>query len=138
MKNVNATTVNTNSNTKGTIMKNFFTSFTTKHPKTAKALVKAKDKLFYITKIIAQSAVLMLLFPAVVVGAVGGCIVLKTKVNKYTIGAVGVVTAITAVASVAVVVATGAWAGLAIATAVTASMCFAVDIYSWFKNRKAK
>ena len=47
-------------------------------------------------------------------------------------------TAAVAVASVVTIVAAGAVTGLLVAAAVTTAVCVAIDLVSWFKNRKAK
>ena len=149
MKTVNAVveTVETKTESKETSMKtkvnSYFNTLAANNPKLAKAVKAFKSGSVYLVKNYVASVFGIAILPAIVVG--GTCVVglMKYKGGKYVTnkkavyGVIGV-TASVAVASVVTIVAAGAVTGLLVAAAVTTSVCLAVDVWSWFKNRKAK
>ena len=148
MKTVNnavVKTVNT-SESKETSMKtnvkSYFANLAEKHPRLANALKNVKDYSWSIVKTFVASALFVGTLPALVAGSAVGFAFAKYKGGKLlsnktvVVSALGV-TATLAVASLVTAVVVAPVAFAIASTAVTA-MCLAADLYSWFKNRKAK
>lgn len=149
MKTVKAVveTVETKTESKETSMKtkvnSYFNTLAANNPKLAKAVKAFKSGSVYLVKNYVASVFGIAILPAIVVG--GACVVglMKYKGGKYSTNKKAVysalgVTAAVAVTSVVAVVAAGAVTGLLVAAAVTTAVCVAIDLVSWFKNRKAK
>ena len=149
MKTINAVaeTVETKTKSKETSMKtkvnSYFNTLAANNPKLAKAVKAFKSGSVYLVKNYVASVFGIAILPAIVVG--GACVVglMKYKGGKYltnkkAVYSVAGVTAAVAVASVVTIVAAGAVTGLLVAAAVTTAVCVAIDLVSWFKNRKAK
>ena len=149
MKTINAVaeTVETKTKSKETSMKtkvnSYFKTLAANNPKLAKAVKAFKSGSVYLVKNYVASVFGIAILPAIVVG--GTCVVglMKYKGGKYLTNKKAVysvlgVTATVAVASIVTVVAAGAVTGLLVAAAVTTAVCVAIDLVSWFKNRKAK
>ena len=149
MKTVNAVTetVETKTESKETSMKtkvnSYFNTLAANNPKLAKAVKAFKSGSVYLVKNYVASVFGIAILPAIVVG--GACVVglMKYKGGKYltnkkAVYSVAGVTAAVAVASVVTIVAAGAVTGLLVAAAVVTAVCVAIDLVSWFKNRKAK
>ena len=148
MKTVKAVveTVETKTESKETSMKtkvnSYFNTLAANNPKLAKAVKAFKSGSVYLVKNYVASVFGIAILPAIVVG--GACVVglMKYKggkyLNKKAVYSVAGVTAAVAVASVVTIVAAGAVTGLLVAAAVTTAVCVAIDLVSWFKNRKAK
>ena len=149
MKTINAVaeTVETKTKSKETSMKtkvnSYFNTLAANNPKLAKAVKAFKSGSVYLVKNYVASVFGIAILPAIVVG--GTCVVglMKYKGGKYltnkkAVYSVAGVTAAVAVASVVTIVAAGAVTGLLVAAAVVTAVCVAIDLVSWFKNRKAK
>ena len=149
MKTVKAVveTVETKTESKETSMKtkvnSYFNTLAANNPKLAKAVKAFKSGSVYLVKNYVASVFGIAILPAIVVG--GACVVglMKYKGGKYltnkkAVYSVAGVTAAVAVASVVTIVAAGAVTGLLVAAAVVTAACVAVDLFSWFKNRKTK
>lgn len=140
VKNVNNESEETSMKTK---VNSYFKTLATNNPKLAKAVKAFKSGSVYLVKNYVASVFGIAILPAIVVG--GACVVglMKYKGGKYltnkkAVYSVAGVTAAVAVASVVTIVAAGAVTGLLVAAAVTTAVCVAIDLVSWFKNRKAK
>ena len=149
MKTVKAVveTVETKTESKETSMKtkvnSYFNTLAANNPKLAKAVKAFKSGSVYLVKNYVASVFGIAILPAIVVG--GACVagLMKYKGGKYLTNKKAVysalgVTAAVAVTSVVTIVAAGAVTGLLVAAAVVTAVCVAIDLVSWFKNRKAK